>query len=78
MCSWTASRGTQANPFNSFAQLPATTGNLNATIYLKRGTTIHQELDFNLASNFVVDAYGSGAAPIIDASNVGEHESFGF
>lgn len=56
-------------PYNSFTEVNTLTGNLaNLQILLKRGTTILGGINLVLASNFVIDAYGSGDKPIISAA----------
>lgn len=63
--------GTAADPFKSFSQLPTLSGNLNGTqIFIKRGTTIKEQLTLTGCSNFIVDSYGSGALPVLDGSDV--------
>jgi hypothetical protein len=62
--------GTQASPWNTLATVDATTFNPGDKILFNRGTTCEGMLSPNgsgtTASPIVVDAYGTGAQPIID------------
>lgn len=59
--------GSISLPYRSFARLSSLIYSGNTTIYLKRGDIWHEPLIIP-ASNITVDAYGSGALPIIDCS----------
>lgn len=63
-----ANAGTStAAPWRSFAPLAQASYTLPTTVYLKRGDTWHEGLTVP-ASDFTLDAYGSGAAPVLDGS----------
>jgi hypothetical protein len=63
--------GTMQSPFNSFFKLPVLTGDLNGTqILFKRGTKWRGYVELKGCTNFTIDAYGTGALPIVDASDI--------
>ncbi len=59
----------ETGAYNSFAEINTLAGNLdNAQILIKRGSSIESSISLQGASNFTIDAYGSGAKPIISAA----------
>jgi len=65
--------GTQSSPWNSLTTPNAVTFAAGDTIYFKRGTTcpgiFHPQGSGTAASPITVDAYGTGALPIIDGGS---------
>jgi hypothetical protein len=63
--------GTQSSPWNSVATVNSYTFNPGDIIYLNRGSTINGELwpkgSGSATAPITIDAYGTGAKPIIDA-----------
>lgn len=63
--------GSIGSPYNTLGVLQNFTGNLGGAKFLfKRGSRFRDQLYMRQASNFTVDAYGSGALPILDASDI--------
>lgn len=58
---------TSSHPWKTFANLATTSFSINSTIYLYRGGTWNEQLTVP-ASDLNIDAYGTGALPIIDGS----------
>ncbi|MDH5444196.1 MAG: right-handed parallel beta-helix repeat-containing protein [Gammaproteobacteria bacterium] len=56
-----------STPWKSFTNLASTSFPTNTTIYLKRGSTWYEQLTVP-ASDFNIDAYGSGVLPAINGS----------
>jgi len=63
----TAGDGSQSSPYRTFSKLASLDYAQPTTIYLKRGEIWHESLTLP-ASNVTVDAYGTGALPVIDGS----------
>ncbi|MGO8759212.1 MAG: right-handed parallel beta-helix repeat-containing protein [Terracidiphilus sp.] len=65
--------GTQASPWNTLSSVNSTTFGAGDEILLKRGTTCNGILDpqgsGSSGSPIVIDAYGTGAVPIISAGS---------
>jgi hypothetical protein len=59
--------GSAVAPWKTLGKVSSSTLSPGTTIYLKRGDTWHEELDLP-SSSLSVDAYGSGALPVIDGS----------
>jgi len=59
--------GSASAPWKTLGKISSSNLLPGTTIYLKRGDTWHDELDLP-TSNLSVDAYGSGALPVIDGS----------
>ena len=61
--------GSAAAPYDDFTEIIALGTALSGqTVRLARGSTIADKLELNSITDLVVEAYGSGAAPIIDPS----------
>jgi hypothetical protein len=62
-----ANSGTQSSPWKTLHKVSTTTLPGGSTIFLKRGMVWYEQLTIP-SSGITVDAYGTGAAPVIDGS----------
>jgi len=59
--------GSQANPWQTLGRINTANTNIPTTVFLKRGEVWYEPLIVP-TSNFSVDAYGTGALPVINGS----------
>jgi len=58
---------TTSSPWKTLAKVSSSTFQTGSTVFLKRGETWFEQLDIP-SSGVSIDAYGSGALPVIDGS----------